>query len=490
MIEQPASVPAPVVADRAVGAVLGSAAGDALGAHYEFGPSLPAEAPVDMIGGGAFGWAPGEWTDDTQMALAILGVLATGSTDAGEVEAAFRRWHASGPADVGNQTRAELSRPGSLAEAARRRYESQPGSSAGNGSLMRTGPVGLAHPRDPASVAALARDLSSLTHADPDCVDACVLWSVAIDHTIYHAPPSDQPWDWTGSLRSALVQLEPERQNRWATLIAEAADAQPTDFTRNGWVVHAFQAALAAICSTPVPEGHDAARHLQLALEQAVRSGGDTDTVAAIAGAMLGARWGATAVPFRWRRLLNGRGPDPSPAMSAADLDRLARLAHRGGEPDQHGWPGRSRMVEHYLDAFPAPPRVLELGGVRFGNAAGLGLALDDGIDAVVSLCRMGTTDVPAGVEHHVIGLLDTTPEDNPNLVLLLADTIDGIAALVEQDRRVYVHCVAAENRTPAVAAAWLCRHQGMDPAEALDLAAGALNDPKPFLRTAVELLG
>jgi ADP-ribosylglycohydrolase len=123
MTEQTAPVPDPVVADRAVGAVLGSAAGDALGAHYEFGPPLPADASVDMIGGGAFGWAPGEWTDDTQMALAILGVLATGSTDTGEVEAAFRRWYDSGPADVGVQTRAVLSRPGALAEVARRRYE-------------------------------------------------------------------------------------------------------------------------------------------------------------------------------------------------------------------------------------------------------------------------------------------------------------------------------------------------------------------------------
>lgn len=490
MIEQTASVPAPVVADRAVGAVLGSAAGDALGAHYEFGPPLPADSPVDMIGGGAFDWAPGEWTDDTQMALAILGVLATGSTDIAEVEVAFSRWYDSGPADVGVQTRAVLSRPGSLAEAARRRYEAQPGSSAGNGSLMRTGPVALAHPGNPDAIAALARDLSALTHADPDCLDACVLWSVAIDRTIHRAPASDRPWDWTAPLRSALDQLEPARRDRWAALIDEAADAHPTEFPKNGWVVHAFQTALAAICSTPVPEGDAAARHLQLALEQAVRAGGDTDTVAAIAGAMLGARWGATAVPFGWRRLLNGRGPDPTPGLSSADLDRLARLAHRAGAPDRHGWPGRSSMVEHYLDEFPAPPRVVELGGVRFGNSAGLQLALDDGADAVISLCRMGADDVPAGVEHHVIGLLDTTPEENPNLVLLLTDTTDAVALLVAEGRDVYVHCVAAENRTPTIAAAWLCRHHGMDPIEALELAAAQLNEPKPFLRRAVDLLG
>ena len=63
--------------DRAVGAVVASAAGDALGAPYEFGPPNP-EAPCQLEGGGGFGWEPGEWTDDTQMALAVLTVLAAG----------------------------------------------------------------------------------------------------------------------------------------------------------------------------------------------------------------------------------------------------------------------------------------------------------------------------------------------------------------------------------------------------------------------------
>ena len=239
-----------------------------------------------------------------------------------------------------------------------------------------------------------------------------------------------------------------------------------------------------------MPDDHEPGRHLQQALEHAVRAGGDTDTVAAIAGSMLGARWGATAVPFKWRGALNGRSTYTDPTLTVADLDRLARLTHRGGQPDGNGWPGRASMLDHYRNAFPAEPLVVELGGVRFGNAAGLQLALDGGADAVVSLCRMGTQDVPEGVEHHVVGMLDTTSEENPNLVLLLADTTDGIAALVDQGRTVFVHCVAAENRTPTVAAAWLCRHHGMDPIEALEVAAAQLNEPKPFLRNAVGLSG
>jgi hypothetical protein len=65
--------------DRACGVLLGTAAGDALGAPYEFGPPRGSELEVAMVGGGAFGWNPGEWTDDTSMAIAIGEVAATGA---------------------------------------------------------------------------------------------------------------------------------------------------------------------------------------------------------------------------------------------------------------------------------------------------------------------------------------------------------------------------------------------------------------------------
>ena len=65
--------------DRAVGTLLGTAAGDALGAAYEFGPARGPELEVAMVGGGSFGWEPGEWTDDTSMAIAIAEVAANGA---------------------------------------------------------------------------------------------------------------------------------------------------------------------------------------------------------------------------------------------------------------------------------------------------------------------------------------------------------------------------------------------------------------------------
>ena len=94
------------------------------------------------------------------------------------------------------------------------------------------------------------------------------------------------------------------------------------------------------------------------------------------------------------------------------------------------------------------------MGDVEFGNVHALQGALADGADTVISLCRMGTAEVPAGVEHHTLGLLDTIPEENPNVVLLLAEIVDGLQTMVDEGRHVFVHCVQAQNRTPAVAAA------------------------------------
>ena len=92
--------------NRAAGVLVGLAAGDALGAGYEFGPAF--DGPVAMIGGGPFGWEHGEWTDDTQMALCIAEQAATGDLDLDALGDRFIAW-ANEANDIGNQTRAMLS---------------------------------------------------------------------------------------------------------------------------------------------------------------------------------------------------------------------------------------------------------------------------------------------------------------------------------------------------------------------------------------------
>ena len=312
--------------NRAVGAVLGSAAGDALGAGYEFTYPTP-DQEIAMIGGGLSNGAPGEWTDDTQMAVAILDVIATGNTDLDAIGANFLAWYTAGPADIGNQTRSVLSsvdQPEDLPASAAAYLDAHQ-KSAGNGGLMRTAPVALAALDDRAEIARLAGSIASLTHAHPDSVAACVLWSLAIQEAVTTAE-ADRVFDWETVVRNGLQHVDKDHKERWDKLIVESVTGPPGMFIPNGWVVTAFQAALSAIVNTPVPE-EQPADPLRHALVAAVRVGHDTDTVAAIAGALLGARWGASAIPGQWRAAVHGERRRGTERVTGDELDQLVRLS-------------------------------------------------------------------------------------------------------------------------------------------------------------------
>ncbi|MEW1975440.1 ADP-ribosylglycohydrolase family protein [Microbacterium profundi] len=259
------------------------------------------------FGQGAFGHGPGEWTDDTSMAIPILDVLARGDRldDVASREEITGRWieWARTAKDVGAQTRSVLSRvPESFSEedvrTASRILHERTGRSAGNGALMRTVPLALGYLNRPAAdLAAAARAVSELTHWEPDSASACIIWSAAIRHSIL-----------TGELdaRRQLALLPSADAVRWSVLIDEALTpgAHPRDFTQsNGWVVRAFQGALAAVAG---------AASLKDGVERAIRGGNDTDTVAAI------------AVPRAWKRSLYGW-----PEYTSEDLARQATLAAR-----------------------------------------------------------------------------------------------------------------------------------------------------------------
>lgn len=304
--------------DRAIGAVIGSAAGDALGATYEFMPPAPSSAVIEMRSNGT--WDVGEWTDDTAMAVPILEELAAGSDlrDDATLGRIVRRWMAwsADSKDVGIQIgtilrrlRSEITDAMSDAEVAvlcRKTAEelhNQTGRSAGNGSLMRTGPVAIGYLGDVDGLIAAARAVSDLTHFESDAGDACVIWSLAIRHAIL-----------TGEVDVASqVDLLPEASRTpWRERLAQANEGEPASFENNGWVVAALQAALSAIVrGSSLPD----------VLERAVRSGYDTDTVAAIAGSLAGAAYGANQCAH-WEPVLHGW-----PNNSARDLHRLTTAA-------------------------------------------------------------------------------------------------------------------------------------------------------------------
>ncbi len=422
--------------DRAAGVLLASAAGDALGAGYEFTHPKPG-ATIGMVGGGAFDWAPGEWTDDTAMTLAVARVTATGTdlnTNGGldAVAAGFADWYASRPKDIGNQTRAVLSAGDTTAADMTATARRIAGRKGGNGSLMRTAAVGLAYLDDADACATAAARVGELTHDDPRATQACQLWSHAIRHAVVHGT-------FDGA-RGYLDRVGGETAGFWGPLLDVAETGVPDDFANNGWVVHALQTAWWAITHA---DHQGDARHLAEALELAVRAGGDTDTTAAIAGALLGARWGASAVPAAWRRRLHGW-----PGMNARDLVRLAALTAKHGRTDHQGWPSVERMDYSKWATGHGPVRHPHDDGVRLG---GYDAAFKDDYDAVVSLCRMGSESLPA--EHIEFWLLDEGPDGNPNLEFVLDDAARTIRALREEGKTVLLHCVEGRSRTPSVAA-------------------------------------
>jgi ADP-ribosylglycohydrolase len=310
--------------DRAAGVLLAAAAGDALGVPYEFAtPPGPGER-AEMRGGGLGGFAPGEWSDDTAQAFAILEVAAAGAdlrkTDALDAVAArFAEWYAGGPGDVGVQTSAVLRRAGrhpSAAEmsAAAREVHEETGRSAGNGSLMRTAPVVLAHLDDPSALVGAAMRVSALTHHDPMAGEACALWCLMLRHTVLDGE-WPEPGGWGGFVTVARATSSTTAGRDWASTLREAVQQEPSAFTQNAWVVGAMQAAWSAIIHTPVPDA-EPGRHLQNALATAIGIGHDTDTVGAIAGAMLGARWGASAVPEAWVEKLHGWRDQTGPGLA------------------------------------------------------------------------------------------------------------------------------------------------------------------------------
>ncbi|MCZ3386573.1 MAG: ADP-ribosylglycohydrolase family protein [Actinomycetia bacterium] len=485
--------------DRAAGVLLGQACGDALGVPYEFGRKLGPDDEPEMRGGGLGPYAPGEWSDDTQMALCIAQVAATGadltSRDAlDEIAQAFLDWRSNGASDIGIQTSNVLANgaqgsTGTVSErmlAAARALHDATGRTAGNGALMRTGIVGLTRLEDANETADAARCIAELTHADLLAGDACVIWSLAVRRAVL-----DGTFD---GVREGLDHIPTTRRDQWAQWLDEAETGPATRFNPNGFTVHALQAAWSAIVTTPVPQddpgsGSFPCLHLQESLKTAVRVGDDTDTVAAIAGALLGARWGASAVPAAWRRRVHGW-----PGMRANDLVRLGVLAARAGRDDPQGWPS----VEHfdysgYGNLSKLVPHPTD-DGVLLG-AAGYVQEPPQGVDAVVSLCRLGSAGVPspgiAPKDHVEVWLIDSPdPEANPNLEFVIDDAARVTQQLRAEGRRVLLHCVQAQSRTPTVAARY-----GVLLGESVENAAGAVNQalhttPNETLANAVRRLG
>jgi protein-tyrosine phosphatase len=292
-------------------------------------------------------------------------------------------------------------------------------------------------------------------------------------------------------LSHLVTYLEPESRQFWVDRLQEAEDLPPSSFRANGYVVTALQAAWCAISQTPEPThapsaGTFASQQVIDTLETAIRIGHDTDTVASIAGALLGARWGATAFGAQWRRRVHGW-----PGARVGDLVNLALLSVNAGQPDHHGWPGTPRMDYHHweghdaLVVHPHDPQVYLSGASALDH-------LPDDVTAVVSLCRLGSDQIPAHLRGSSVEfrILDTNAADNPNLEYAIDDAARTVAELRAEGKTVLLHCVAAHSRTPTVAARYsmLLGHSMAASLDAVCRALPAAN-PNPALVAALRRL-
>jgi ADP-ribosylglycohydrolase len=319
--------------DRAVGCLLGQVVGDSLGSLVEFrsAEDIAREYPDgvrDLADGGTWNTIAGQPTDDSELALDLARTLVGLSEWAAEAVAeAYGVWLASRPFDVGGTTRQALSAAvrattdkAAAARAAANR-ESQ-----SNGALMRCAPIGL-WARDPMEAAAAARADAELTHPHPVCQAASASFAAAIAAAIGGA-------DRAAMLDAAEAALDglPDHGLRAALHRARGGEGPPDFLRHQGWVVIAWQNAFRHLAAgTPI----------DAALVETVGKGGDTDTNAAICGALLGAAAGRGAIPARWtvpvlacRPAMELGAPRPRPARYwPDDLPCLAEalLARRAG---------------------------------------------------------------------------------------------------------------------------------------------------------------
>jgi ADP-ribosylglycohydrolase len=264
-------------------------AGDSLGSLVEFQSAaeiarLHADGPRRLENGGTWNTLAGQPTDDSEMALALSrSLLARGRFEADAAFAAYEAWQQSGPFDIGGTVRAALQ---GVANAA----------SQANGSLMRVSPLAVfATGASREDAVAWARADSALTHPHPVCGDAAAAFVVAVRHVLRHG---DGPRAAFEAARAWAREDGPG--NPCAPAVRSALEAAETaapvcDAGQQGWVLIALQNAFFELLHAP---------DLEAGVVASVRRGGDTDTNAAIAGALLGALHGRDGVPQQWRSMV------------------------------------------------------------------------------------------------------------------------------------------------------------------------------------------
>lgn len=282
---------------RAQGCLIGQLAGDALGSLVEFQSTeqIRRQHPDgirDMVDGGTWHTLAGQPTDDSELALMLARTLVKkGRFDREAIREAYLFWYDSDPFDCGYTTSSGLNG-----------YHN-PDSQA-NGGMMRVSPLGIFGTNyDLKQVADWARQDAAITHIHQVCQDTNALFTMAISYTIRTGCDANTLYEHIVSWADEIT----DEQSIIETIRA-AKDTPPEDYMHNmGWVLIALQNALYQLLHAPNAEE---------GIVDTVMHGGDTDTNAAICGALLGAVNGLSAMPERWvETLRNCRPKEGTPGV-------------------------------------------------------------------------------------------------------------------------------------------------------------------------------
>lgn len=277
--------------NRARGALLGLAVGDAVGTTVEFKPRGSFTPMTDMVGGGPFNLLPGQWTDDTSMALCLAASLVEDGFDTHDQMQRYVLWHDEGYMssngrcfDIGMATSSALER-------FRRTGNPLAGStspnSAGNGSIMRLAPVPIHYLDTPELAIEMSEAQSKTTHQAPECLVACRLLAEALIRALQGRAKDDvlAPFQQALPMSNALKSIA---DGHYKTKSA-------TQIQGSGYVVASLEAAFWCFWQT------DSFKDCVLL---AANLGDDADTTAAVAGQLAGAFYGESGIPQHWLKKL------------------------------------------------------------------------------------------------------------------------------------------------------------------------------------------
>lgn len=290
---------APEMIDRYLGSLIGLAVGDALGASVEFCPAGSFEPVTGMIGGGAFDLRPGEWTDDTSMALCLAeSLIRCRDFYPRDQLARYWKWYTTGHLsstgrcfDIGITVSHALQR---FERTGADYCGSTDPATAGNGSLMRLAPVALFYASKPWAAIEWSGESSRTTHAARAAVDACRYFAALLVGAVSGVGKDDLLAEMYSPV-AGYWESHPLTEEIECIAQGSYRRKEPPEIVGSGYVVKCLEAALWAFHTTDTFEE---------GCLRAVNLGDDADTTAAVYGQLAGAYYGVRSIPAAWRHQL------------------------------------------------------------------------------------------------------------------------------------------------------------------------------------------